>query len=478
VTIAKSCLRFLDANEESLIHEQSLKCLSELGVLVHSESVLGMLGGAGADIDRKRMIARLPEDMVMAAVGKAPKEFSLCARDGKKDVVLPCESYPYVSTNGLSIYMTDLETGKKRPTDRKDLSMFARLADALEAVGFFWPQVTATEVPSGAHTVHELWVSLQNCTKHIQGDAVSARDARMQIDLAALVAGGRDELRRRPIFSVTNCPIAPLSFERGAVEAQVEFARAGIANSSLSMSMNGMSAPVTVAGTIVNANAENLASITITQTAAPGAPHLYASESTPIDMNTGTINYAANESAMIASALAQMARRYRMPCMVGQWGCDGDVPGITAAFNELAPVALTMLSGTDCCSGMGGLESAKGGSLEQMVIDAYLWENFRPILRNMRIDEETIALDVMRQVGQGGTYLTHPHTAKNFRKELFFPDKRKLEWEMTRSTCMVADAKKDVKKLLKEHAVPEIDKSIIREGDALIRSYEKEISGG
>jgi len=475
--MAKSCLKFLDGGEESLIHEQSLKCLSEIGVLVHSDSVLSMLGKAGAAVDRKRMVARLPEDMVMDAVRRTPKEFSLCARDRDKDVVLPCESYPYVSTNGLSIYMTDLETGKKRPTDRKDLSLFARLADALDQVGFFWPQVTATEVPSGAHTIHELWVSLQNCTKHVQGDAVSARDARMQIDLAALVAGGRDELRKRPIFSVTNCPIAPLSFEKGAVEAQVEFARAGIANSSLSMSMSGMSSPVTVAGTIVNANAENLASITITQTAAPGAPHLYASESTPIDMSTGTINYSANESAMIASALAQMARRYGMPCMVGQWGCDGDVPGMTKSFNELAPIALTMLSGTDCCSGMGGIESAKGGSLEQMVIDAYLWEGFRPILRNMKITEETVALDVMRQVGQGGTYLTNPHTARNFKKELFFPDRMKLGWEMTRSTAMVNDAKKEVKRILREHSVPELDKAIIKEGDALIKAYEKEIMG-
>jgi trimethylamine--corrinoid protein Co-methyltransferase len=478
VTLAKSCLKFLDRDEEELIHRQSLKCLSDIGVLVHSDSVLNMLGKAGAQIDPKKMVARLPEDMIMNAVKRTPKEFRLCARDWNNDVVLPSELYPYVSTNGLSVYMTDLETGKKRPTIRKDLSMFARLADGLEQIGFFWPQVTATEVPTDAHTIHELWVSLQNTTKHVQGDAVNARDARMQIALGALVVGGMEELRKRPIFSVTNCPIAPLSFEKGAVEAQVEFARAGIPTSSMSMSLSGMSSPVTVAGTIVNANAENLASITITQTAAPGAPHVYASESTPIDMNTGTINYAANESPMIASALAQMAKRYGMPCMVGQWGCDGDVPGMTASFNELATVALTMLSGTDCCSGMGGLESAKGGSLEQMVIDAYLWENFRPILRNMRITEETIALDVMKQVGQGGTYLTHPHTSRNFKKELFFPDKRKLGWEMTRSTKMVKDAKKEVKRILKEHSVPEIDKGIIKEGDALIKSYEKEIAVG
>lgn len=471
--MAKSVLKFLEKEEEELVHAQSIRVLEEIGVMIHSETVLDMLGAAGAMIDKKKKIARLPENIIMEALKRAPKEFVLCARDPKKDVVLPAKEFPYIATNGLSIYMTDLDTGKKRETTRKDLAMFARLADSLDAVGFFWPQVTASEVPDMAHNVHELWTSLQNTVKHVQGDSVNADDAKMQIRLAALVAGGEKELRRRPIFSVTDCPIAPLSFEKGAVEAQVEFAKAGIPISSMSMSLSGMSSPVTVAGTIVNANAENLASITITQFANPGAPHLYASESTPIDMSSGMINYKANECPMIASALAQMAKRYRLPCVVGQWGADGDEPGLKVSFNELSTVAMTMLSGTDCCSGMGGLESAKGGSLEQMVIDAYLWDNFKPILRNMTISEETIAFDVMKQVGHGNSYLGHPHTARYLRKELFFPDKKKMAWEATLSTKMVAEAREIVRKTLKEHHVEPIDKDIVKQGDEMIRGFER-----
>lgn len=473
--MAKSILRFLEKDEEELIHTKSIKVLEELGVMIHSDRVLDMLSSNGAIIDKKRKIARLPESVVLEALRRAPKEFVLCARNPGKDIILPTKNYPYISTNGLSIYMTDLKTGKKRATTRKDLAMFAKLADYLDAVGFFWPQVTASEVPEMAHNVHELWTSLQNTVKHVQGDSVNAGDAQMQIRLATLVAGDEKELRKRPIFSVTCCPIAPLSFERGAVEAQVEFARARVPISSMSMSLSGMSSPVTIAGTIVNANVENLASITITQTASPGAPHIYASESTPIDMSSGTINYKANECPMIASALAQMAKRYGLPCMVGQWGADGKEPGLPLSFNELATIAMTMLSGTDCCSGMGGLESAKGGSLEQMVIDAYLWDNFKPILRNMTISEETMAFDVMKQVGHGNSYLSHPHTTKLLRKELFFPDKKKMAWEATLSTKMVAEAKEMVKKILSEHQVDPIDKDIIKEGDKIIREFEKSL---
>ena len=468
-------MKFLDDVEEELVHTQSIKILEELGVLIPSNSVLSMLGDAGAIVDENKMIAKIPENLVIDALKSCPKEFKLCGRDPKKDVLLPAKEYPYIATNGLAIYMTDLETGKKRPTTRKDLTMFAKLADSLDEVGFFWPEVTASDVTADAHTVHELWVSLQSQTKHVQGDSVSAEDARTQIRIGALVAGGEEELRKRPILSVVCCPIAPLSFEKDAVEGQVAFARAGVPIVSLSMSLSGMSSPITVAGTVVNANAENLASIVITQTASKGAPHIYASESTPLNVSTGAINYFATECPMIAAALAQMARRYGLPCMIGQWGVDGDEPGIQKSFNELATVALTVMNGADCCSGMGGLESAKGASLEQMVIDAYLWSNFKLMLRHITISEETIAFNVMKEVGHGNTFLTNPHTVK-YSKELRLPEKSKLAWEATLSNKMVRDAKQVVKKKLKEHDVPTIDSDIVKRVDEVIRQFEKSLA--
>ena len=445
--MALARMKFLSKEEEELVHGLSIKNLEETGVLVRSKSVLDILSEGGADVDFARMIAKMPESMVDEALDKAPRQITLAARDPQKDVLVPTDGYPHISTNGLSVYMTDLETGKKRETVSKDLVDFARVADALDPISFVWPQVTASEVFQPAHAVHELWIYLQNCTKHVQGDTVSAEDARAQIELAALVAGGEEQLRKRPLFSMTVCPIAPLSFEKGAAEAQVELARAGIPISSLSMSLSGLSSPVTLAGTIVNANTENLASLAITQFASPGAPHIYGSESTPIDMNTGLINYFAHEVPLISTALGQMANRYRMPCMLGQWGVNGNAPGMPVSFSELYTMAVMTLSGTDLCSGMGGLESAKGASLEQLVIDASLWEHCRPLLRKFAIDEQSAALDVVREVGQGNSFLTHPHTAKNFKKELYFRDRRRNSWEATLSTGMVAEAKSTVKKL-------------------------------
>lgn len=471
--MALAKLKFLTREEEELVHTLSLRVLETIGVLIRSQSVLAILGEAGADIDLKSGIARIPEALVTEALKKAPKSIKLCARDRKYDMQLPVDSVPYCATTGLAIYMKDLETGEQRETTRDDLAQFARLADALPQVDFFWPCVTAGDVPQQVHTIHELWVSIQNQTKHIQGDSVSAIDARKQIELASMIVGGEDELRKCPIFSVVSCPIAPLSFERGAIEGQVEFAKAGIPVSSLSMSLSGGSAPITMAGTIVNANAENLASLVITQVAAPGAPHIYGSNSSPISMETGNINYEAVETPMIAAATGQMAKRYGLPSQVADWGVDAEETGVMKSFCELSSTALTMFANSDLSQGFGSFQSAKGASLEQMVIDAYMWENYRAFMRKIVINEQTAALDVIKEVGHGGTFLTNPHTLRNFKKELHFRDRKKLAWEATLSNKMVHEAKEVAKKLLKEHCVSALDKDIVRKGDQLIMEYER-----
>jgi len=472
--VAVARLRFLSSDEEELVHEKSLETLSEIGVLVRSESVLSLLDDSGASVDKRSQIARVPEGMVSDALKKAPSEFRMCARDRANDIEVPTAGAPHLTTDGLTLYMKDLETGEKRNATRSDFAEFARLADALEAVDFFWPIVTISDVPSSSHNLHELWTAFQNCSLHVQGDCTDPLDARKMIELGALIVGGQEELRRRPVFSCATNPISPLSFDKGAVEAQVEFARAGVPILCHSMSMSGMSAPVTLAGTIVNLNAENLASIVISQCASPGAPHIYGSCSMPADLMTGAINLFAPEGMMISAAAGQMARRYRRPCMVANWGMGGKGPGIQASLSEAFAYTLGVFSGSDLISGIGGLDCAKGCSMEQMVLDSIVWVNFRAFLRDFTIDDKMAALDVMREVGHGNSFLSHAHTGKNFRKELHFWDKDDLALEATLSSEMLPKARRIAKELLKEHEVPTLEREVVRRGELVLKEHDRE----
>jgi trimethylamine--corrinoid protein Co-methyltransferase len=470
-------LKFFDKAEIELIHQQSIECLERIGVMVKSPDVLKLLKSKGAKVDPKKGVAKLPESMVKEAVSKAPKGFTLGSRDPKHDRKVPVETYPLLATTGLAVFTHDLETGEKRQTTNRDLADFSKMADAMKGVDICWTTVTAHDVPQGALAVNSLWTALQNNTKHVQVVPAThgAADARKQVEIASLVAGGPEALRKRPLFSVISCSIAPLCFEKAEIEAQAEFARAGIPVVSMSMSISGLSSPVTIAGTLENINAENLASLTITQAANPGAPFIYSSESAPMDMATGVMDYTAYQLPMIAAGAAQMAQRYGIPSHTSSWGFETVEPGMQSSLSEAFGVMLNTMSGTDCMSGAGSLDHAKGASLEQMAIDSAVWEDIRTYMHRFPVSKETIALDVVEAVGHAGTFLKHPHTVRNFRSETFIRDKSRRSWQATLSTRMALEAREVARKALKEHEVPPLPSGVLKNGTELVRQYERRV---
>ena len=452
-------ISILSRDDMELVHESTLRMLERPGIAVQSKAALEVLEAGGARVDWKRMRANLPEDLVKETIRRLPKTIRLCSRDGKHDMEAPRKGPPYMATNGTAVYMTDLETGEKRATMGRDLRDFMVLCDAIDALDYVWPIVTAHDGPANAHGLNELAISLQSTTKHVQGEAMSGEEARAMVRVGAAVQGGADQLAKRPIFSAIQCPICPLEFEKGSVEATMEFAKAGIPVVSMSMALCGLTSPVSLASTIAIVNAENLASFAISQMTKAGAPVVYSSESTTMNMFTGEIHYGAMEQAMIASASAQMAKMYGAPTMVGSFGVGlyGERPGITFDPGELAFSTMTNLALTDFASGIGGLDQAKGASLEQIVIDSDIWESVRDMRRDVAIDAEHLAADLIEKVGPGGSYLKEPHTMRNMRKELFLPGQEKARtYELYRLSAdqkeAVRAAKERVKSILSSHS--------------------------
>ncbi len=315
---------------------------------------------------------------------------------------------------------------------------------------------------------------MQNTTKHVQGVTVqSAEAARIQIELAALLAGGREELKKRPIFSMVVCPVAPLSFEKHAIESQVEFARAGVPIVGLAMPSGGLSAPITVAGMMLTANAENLASLVITQTAAPGAPYIFRSESTPMNMVDGSFDYGAPEFGLIFPGMGQMSRRYHLPSF------NGDFAGFQVAGEERETMFGSFIMFCACCAhtdivaGMGGIDDAKGVCFKQLLVDAYTWECCREYLKPVDISEEKLGLDALKDIGPRGNFLSHAHTRKYLRNELIQLDKGRREFLAMKKEEQMERAGELVREILKDHQVSPLDESIVRKGDEIIEAYEK-----
>jgi trimethylamine---corrinoid protein Co-methyltransferase len=210
----------------------------------------------------------------------------------------------------------DPETGEYRKSTKADVARIARLNDYLSDMDTHEISVGAQDVPLQNAALHNSEAQFNNTTKPIGTGPLDGRDTRAIIEMAAMIVGGYDELRARPIIYNGTCPVSPLKLPAGVTEVIIESARAGIPDNILSMAMAGGSGPVTLAGTLVTHNAEVLAGITLAQLTDRGSPVIYGSSTTAMDLRLATASVGSPECGMISAAVAQIARQYRLPSFV------------------------------------------------------------------------------------------------------------------------------------------------------------------
>ncbi|MCX6364835.1 MAG: trimethylamine methyltransferase family protein [Actinobacteria bacterium] len=297
------------------IHLATLEVLSETGVFVEDDEALQIFADAGADIDRERRVACLPAHLVEDAIRSAPPKVVMYGRDPAHDVVLEDGRVGFTNF-GEGIQVVDPYTGELHESLKQDVADCTRIIDAL-------PEIDVVERPLGAHDVppdtaalHNAEAIFSNTTKHATIGPLSGFCARKMIDMAAAIVGGHDQLRKRPIVSFLTCPVSPLKLVADACRIIIEGVRAGVPVNVLSMAMAGGSSPVNLAGTLVSHNAEVLAGITLAQLTVKGAPVIYGSSTTAMDLRFASASVGSPECAMIGAGVACLARFYLLPSWV------------------------------------------------------------------------------------------------------------------------------------------------------------------
>lgn len=476
--MARALWNPLTKEEEDKIHVESIRILEKVGIKVTSQKVLSMLNEGGAAVDDRSQIVRIPERLVVEALSKAPKEFKMCAREKAHDLHLPASDHVQGCNDGQPTEVWDIDSQCKRKAAAKDLAELTLVCDAMPEVDLYWPEVVANDIPAEVSNLHEFVISLFFTGKHIQHGAGSAVDARYMIRVAAAVLGSEKELKRRPIASITHTPITPLRYEEGDVDAVVEFARAGLPVVHLSMAISGSVCPVTLAGTVSLVNAENLAGVVISQTASPGAPVLYSSESGPMDMRTGVFLSGSTEGSLINSAGCQMARRYRLPSQVGGLAASGCMPGFEIGYQKAISALLPAMAGADQVVGIGGFERSGCESVEQIVMDCEIWRNVLRACRGIGVDKETLAFEAIARVGPGGYFMKDVHTLKHFKDEVLMHKiaMRPSVPGATEEPIRLA-ARDEVRRILREHRPPQLDKSVKQEVLKILKESDVELHG-
>ncbi len=308
-------LEVLSETDLDDIHLGTLEVLDRSGVFVEQPEALDIFADGGCRVDRERRMVQIPPHIVEDAIRSAPSKTYQASRNGEHDLVLEAGRVAFCNFDE-GIRVIDPEDGACRAPLMSDVRGIARLVDALDHMDTYESAVEASDVPGVTAPIHQAEAAFHNTTKCVGTEAVSAFHVRTINEMAALIVGGPDKLRERPIVGYGVCPVSPLKLPKDATEVIIETARAGLPDTILSMAMAGGSSPVTLAGSLVTHNAEVLAGTTLAQLTERGAPVIYGSSTTAMDLRFAAASVGSPELALISAAVAQLARRYLLPSFV------------------------------------------------------------------------------------------------------------------------------------------------------------------
>lgn len=466
----------LDAKQLDEIHLATLNVLERAGVIVYDDDVLQLLKSAGCEVNQKSKVAKLPRKVVDDTIKKTPHTLVLGGRDKGKDLLI---ERGRIFTRPGSAYtkVLDLDTGQCRNGILRDTEIAARLVDGLENVSFCATHVSPSDVPQSMADILAVKICLENTSKHLFFSPLTYDTYRSIIQMAQVVRGSEDEFRKRPLVSFLAATSTPLKIAQDCARQLIDCAKARVPVMLDSSPMLGATGPVTLAGALVLQNAEDLAMNAIVQLSSPNSPVIYGARCAPIDMRTGFLSWGSAETALMSAAAVQIAHHYNMP-VDGHGPCtDSKTFDEQVGFEKSMTGLLPAMAGAEIISAAGIVDSLVVTSPLQLVIDDEFFGMMFRVLRGIRVDHETLATELIAQVGYDATYLKSPHTLKNYEKEhhlaKLFDKRFRGPWETAGAESIDRIAKKRVRSILSKHEITPLDRDIRKKLDEIVHREEK-----
>jgi trimethylamine--corrinoid protein Co-methyltransferase len=462
--------------EIEALHLAILQVFEETGVKIYSKKALEALKNAGAEVNEKVFHVKIPSYLVEECIRSTPKYIHLYSRELKQQLKLEKDNFYTVLASTVP-NIIDPETFK-RVQGRKDyVAKAARVADALPNIHIAAQFCLALDCPPAVQELHELEAVFTNTVKPVMAIAYSPQGAKKIIEMAAIIKGGIDKLRKEPLLFMYTEPTSPLEYGDKAVDTLIETVKLGVPVLSAPCAQAGATAPVTLAGTLVQSFVESLTGLIIAQLIRRGAPTIIGDVSTVMDMKTAIMSYGAPELSIINAASSQLAHYYGLP-FFGTGGCsDSKLPDEQAVAEAVTSLFSAMLSRTNLIHDIGYIEGAMTGSLEMVIIIDELFSMLSRIVKGMKIDDESLAVDVIHEVGPGGHFLSHKHTLKFFKEEHWIPsliDRRRYgSWRGDGVKDMLTRAREKLQKILRDHQPEPLSKDIKQELTNIINKEEK-----
>jgi len=470
-------LESLSNSEVQTIHEASIKVLERIGVEMENENAMKIFAEAGANVDSEKKRVYISEELVKEALRKVPSEVKLYGFDRKHDLVFAGKNV-YFNPGSTALYMLDRENMKMRRPSSKDFIDFVRLTDYLEHIHAQSTAMTISDVPDTVVDRFRFYLILKNSLKPIVAGAFTIEGLYEMRHMLELVVGGEKALRRRPRLLMDVCPSPPLKWSKMTSQNLIDSARFDIPIEIIPAPQLGSTAPATLAGLLVQHNAEFLSGLVMSQLVNAGLPVVYSGSPSLMDMRYGTGCVGNIEVAMLSTAYSQIARFYDIPSGAYLGMSESKIIDAQAALESVAGTIIGTLAGINCITGPGMLGFENCQSYEKLVIDNEICGMALRLAGNISVNEETLAFDLIEKVGPGGHFLSQKHTLKWFQIEEHMPsvviDKMsKAQWERTGAKNALQRAKEHVDKILKKHHPKPLPPDIERELDSFMTKILK-----
>jgi len=410
-------MKILNDQQVSDIHSAVLEVLETTGVAMTHPKGLEILHGAGCTVESGRV--RIPAHLVEKSIKTAPKQLVLGNRDDSRQILLQGKNTYFGSTIDCVNYL-DPNTGEVHDCRSENVITMAKLADALDNFDWILTLGISKDVHEDITDKVVARIALEHCSKPVIVSCNNAQSLKEIYEMALLCKGGVESFNKAPILGTLNCTISPLGHDDQLVEKNIYAAENNIPIVHYSGMQLGGSFPATLASGIVMGSAESLSGLVLQQIINPGAPFVFGSFITIMDMKTTVFSYGAIEMSMMVGGMSQLAQRYGIP-FFGTGGCtDSKVVDVQAAVEGslqdmvMATVGGGMVHDTHCW-----LDHGNTLSPAHMVLGQEILAMVKQFAKGIQVTKETLALDLIDKIGPRGTFLMDPHTMQNFKSVLY-----------------------------------------------------------
>lgn len=467
--------------ELEAVHAATLQILWNTGIKVETPEALDIFEAAGASVNRKGKygIVKIPNYVVEDCIGSTPKVGMFYGRRPEDDYFADGNRVAFTAGFGEHVKIIDPGTRKVRPTKKQDLCNITRIQDALSVTPVIERAACSGDQYPATQPLHNYAAMVANTSKHCFLGFGGGKNAEKIIEMAKIAVGGEENFKARPIVTGFVCPTSPLTLVNEACESIIACAKGGIGISIIPMSLSGASSPATLAGVVVQHNSEVLSALILAQLTRKGTPCVYCGCSTIMDLRLACSPVGVPEMAQLSVAWVKLAQYYHLPSWVGGCASDSKLPDAQQGYDFSLTAMPAALAGANVIYGLGAIDSLITFDYAAMIMGAEQAKRILQVVGGITINDETMVLDLIDQVGPGGEYMTQQHTYDHMREmssSKLFNRLNRDAWEKKMKDSPIEDqAYAQAEKILENHKPMPLPDGAQESIDNLIKEYEDKL---